>query len=251
MCVDDNARIFVNGEMVHNAGGGTSASRETTLKPGDRVVAQLHEAGGGKRFKLLFLSTDQKTMLAFPRHAFRIITDPEIVDFTPADWAKWNKYGKAGAAATTASRSSPRPIGSGVKVTIAPSVNLAAAMFKPAPLAASARADAMPSSRPVEAFVDGPSTLYVRRDGLNWTNGNNAKPGLLREPTYVNGTAWMPKWGVPGQERGFDRSNVSPLTLNTLELSVELASNSKERGTDVIDTSRSNINVKKRPTKSR
>jgi hypothetical protein len=248
VCVDDAARIFVNGEMVHSAGVGTSASRETTLKAGDRVVAQLHESGGGKRFKLLFLSADQKTMVAFQRLAFRIISDRAVVDFTTADWAKWNKYGKAGGG-----RDDGFPVKTpadwvwGEDNDCAIGANITANMFKPAPLAASARADALPVVLSVESFVDGPSTLYVRRDGVYWINGNNSKPGLLREPTYINGTAWMPKWGTPGEERGFDRSDVSPITLATLDLTVELASNSTERGTDVVDTSRSRIDIKKKP----
>lgn len=247
VCVDDDARIYLNGEMVHKAEHGTSASREITLKTSDRIVAQLHEGGGGKRFKLLFLSADQKTMVAFPRSAFRIISDPTTIDFTPADWAKWNKSGKAmggGEDGFPIKTSADWVWGEANDCAIG--TNITAVMFKPAPLAASARADAMPVVLTVEALVDGPSTLSVRRDGLNWTNGNNAKPGMRREPTFVNGTAWMPKWGNPDQERGFDRSDVSPLTLDSLELSVELVSNSKDRGTDVIDTGRSQIEVKKR-----
>ena len=64
--------------------------------------------------------------------------------------------------------------------------------------------------------------------------------------SYLSGIQ-VREWGTPGQERGFDRSDVSPITLATLELTVELASNSKERGTDVVDTSRSRIDIKKKP----
>jgi len=52
---------------------------------------------------------------------------------------------------------------------------------------------------------------------------------------------------VPGQERGFDRTELHPLKLETLELSVELISNMKERGVVGVDNSRSKIQVRKRP----
>jgi|GEM_PF-3859956 len=56
----------------------------------------------------------------------------------------------------------------------------------------------------VDARVDGPSTLFVRKDGLYWVNGNNGKPG----PVYVDGRRWDPRWTKPDQGRGQDRSEV-------------------------------------------
>lgn len=250
--VDDNARIFVNGQMVHSGGIGTSVSRETSLKPGDRVVAQLHESGGGKKFKLLFVSSDQKTIIPFLRLSFRVLNDFSTTDFTPADWAKMGKYAKG----LQVNVKDGFPIKNnadwvwGEENDCALGSLLTVEMFKtvatPAGGGVAAKGDAAAPLLTIESYVDGPSSLFVRRDGIYWVNGNNAKPGLGKRPTYVNGAEWMPKWGVPGQERGFDRSDVFPVSLGTLEVSVELVSNMKERDVEAVDPSRSPIKVQKR-----
>src|ERR1039457_5559764 len=75
------------------------------------------------------------------------------------------------------------------------------------------------------AFIDGPSDLYVTKQGMYWFNGINAKPGRLdgrNEPTYVNGTAWFPKWGKQQQDRGIDKSDIYSIKLESLELDFTL-----------------------------
>lgn len=61
----------------------------------------------------------------------------------------------------------------------------------------------------VEALIDGPSELRVKKDGVYWINGPNAKPGRherQNQPTYLNGRPWQPVWQAPDKERGEDTS---------------------------------------------
>ncbi len=62
----------------------------------------------------------------------------------------------------------------------------------------------------IEALIDGPSELRVKKDGIYWINGGNAKPGrhLGQEmPTYVDGKTWRPNWKEPRKDRGVDRTS--------------------------------------------
>jgi hypothetical protein len=158
-------------------------------------------------------------MIAFSRLNFRIVSDKVVVDFTEADWTRWSKYAKPSSGGNDNSfpvkNSADWVWGEGKDCALGSL--LTKEMFKPAPVAESLAqvAESSAAVLTVESLVDGPSTLVVRRDGLFWENGDNAKPGLLREPTYVNDVAWMPKWNVPGQERGFDRTELHPLKLET------------------------------------
>ncbi len=248
--VDDEVRIFVNGTLVYHAGMGNSVSPEVALKPGDRVVAQLHDGGGEKRFKVLYMSSDQRSLVSFQRSNMRLITDPATVDFQTADWMKWSRQPKA--LPNTAKDVLPFKNSSdsvwGDKNDCIVGSLVTAEMIRPyTPPPGAAAAQQQPIVLTVEAWVDGGSTLIVKRDGISWLNGNFAKPGELREPTFVNGKAWMPKWGIPTQGRGFDRSDVFPITLEAMDLNVELAGNMEKRGLDVVDPSRSPIAVKKHP----
>jgi hypothetical protein len=186
--------------------------RPRGIKSGDRVVAQLHESGGGKRFKLLFLSSDQKTMIAFPRLNFRIVSDKVVVDFAAADWTRWSKYAKAwggGSDGFPIKTSADRVWGEGNDCALGSL--LTKEMFKPAPVAESLAQVAVSSAAvlTVESLVDGPSTLVVRRDGLFWENGDNAKLGLLREPT--TSTMWR------GRQNGMCQArNVASTARNSI-----------------------------------
>lgn len=60
----------------------------------------------------------------------------------------------------------------------------------------------------IEAYIDGPSELRIRTDGIYWVNGRNAKPGKHEGhnfPTYVGQEAWLPVWPHP-ESRGKDTS---------------------------------------------
>lgn len=61
----------------------------------------------------------------------------------------------------------------------------------------------------IETYIDGPSELRVKKDGIYWINGGNAKPGRhegQEYPTYVDGKSWRPNWRESEKDRGVDRS---------------------------------------------
>jgi hypothetical protein len=92
----------------------------------------------------------------------------------------------------------------------------------------------------VDARVDGPSTLFIRRDGLYWVNGNNGKPG----PVYVDGRRWDPRWTKPDQGRGQDRSEAYRIPiLPSTNLKITLVGVRKERTDEGIDQ-RTPIDIK-------
>ncbi len=67
----------------------------------------------------------------------------------------------------------------------------------------------LPNAVVIEALIDGPSELRVKKDGIYWINGTNAKPGRHEgheEPTYVDGKSWRPNWKEARQDRGVDRT---------------------------------------------
>lgn len=66
-----------------------------------------------------------------------------------------------------------------------------------------------PQTFVIESVIDGPSELRVKKDGIYWINGGNAKPGRhegQEMPTYVNGKSWRPNWKESRKDRGVDRS---------------------------------------------
>ena len=255
VCVDDGAKIFLNGKLVQTAPVNFSMSEEVTVAAGDRVVAQLHNDGGRRRFRMAFVSKDNLTAINFQRQDYRLISELAQVDFTEGDWAKWQKRAKEGEKEQTKGpdgfpfKSSADWVWGEADVCSL-GVLVSQSMIKPTSntVGGAAAINDMPIVLTVEAYVDGPSTLYVRKDGVMWVNGGNAKPGLNREPTYVNGKEWMPKWATPTQERGADRSDLFPLPLQSFDLQASLVSNMKERGAEQVDPSRKQIEIRRRQT---
>jgi hypothetical protein len=83
-----------------------------------------------------------------------------------------------------------------------------------ASLSLTSAADAEPKKFMIEVLIDGPSELRVKKDGIYWINGGNAKPGRhdgQEEPTYVNGKSWRPNWKNARQDRGVDRTATKSL----------------------------------------
>ena len=49
----------------------------------------------------------------------------------------------------------------------------------------------------VAARIDGTSVLIIKGDDVQWFHANDAAPGrhdFANEPTFINGTEWMPEW---------------------------------------------------------
>lgn len=86
MEVDDECTLFVNGVKVHYGGHEPSKSGEVSLKPGDRVLAQLKSHSGPRYLKLLFVTTNRQQMVNFTNMAFKILPDAEAKDFKPAEF---------------------------------------------------------------------------------------------------------------------------------------------------------------------
>jgi hypothetical protein len=83
-----------------------------------------------------------------------------------------------------------------------------------------------PTTLTVQAYIDGPSELHIKADGIYWINGGNAKPGLWsgsRFPTYVNGAKWFPNWAKRG-DRGIDKSNLHMIPFGSLDFDFKLIS---------------------------
>ena len=92
--VDDGATIYVNGKKVHGAGIGESRSGELVLSQDDRIVVQLRDDGGGRRFMMTFVSTDRKTVVSFRHRNFKNIPDLDVTDFTVKDFERLTKFAK-------------------------------------------------------------------------------------------------------------------------------------------------------------
>jgi len=79
----------------------------------------------------------------------------------------------------------------------------------------------------VQAYVDGPSELHVKAEGVYWINGDNAKPGRLdgaKFPTYINGEVWFPLWHKQREDRGADKSFLHVIASGSLDFDCKLVS---------------------------
>ena len=94
--IDDSARIFINGIEAHRTTAiGKSKSKEVALKPGDRVVVQLHNAVSKRYFMMAFVSSDWKQVMSFQHQSLKVLTNPGSTDFVPIDFARLTKNPKA------------------------------------------------------------------------------------------------------------------------------------------------------------
>jgi hypothetical protein len=89
----------------------------------------------------------------------------------------------------------------------------------------------------VEALVDGDSEFHVRPETVWWESGTVFKPGKWSgqdQPTYIDGTAWNPRW-KKSAPRGADKSASYPITLKSTDLEFELLAVTSQRGGTGID----------------
>ena len=96
---DDHAIIYLNGQQVHKVDYGSKRSPEMELKVGDRVTVHLKNDRDEKGFLLVFVSSDNATLVSFRRTDYKIVPELDATDFTPEQFKRWNKTAK----------SSPRP----------------------------------------------------------------------------------------------------------------------------------------------
>jgi hypothetical protein len=83
--VDDAAAIMLNGTKIHQAGIGESSSPEVAIKAGDRLVVNLYNKEGPRRFVLAFLSTDHKKVVSFRNTDFKIAPGYELKDLSESE----------------------------------------------------------------------------------------------------------------------------------------------------------------------
>ena len=82
-----------------------------------------------------------------------------------------------------------------------------------------------PTELTIKAWVDGPSELRIKKNGIYWKNGENAKPGRqsrLNEPTYINGKPWVPHWKKQHEDRGRDKSDTLAMDIPSLDFDFKL-----------------------------
>jgi hypothetical protein len=84
--VDDTCKIYLNGKLIHHAQENFSITPEVALTVGDRLVVHVWDAGNAKGLKLVFVSTDKQWMFNFSDKSYRYWRDPEVMDFTAADF---------------------------------------------------------------------------------------------------------------------------------------------------------------------
>ena len=90
----------------------------------------------------------------------------------------------------------------------------------------------------IEALIDGDTELWVTPTGISWRSLGVAKPGRhggRNEPTWVNGRKWMPIWGKPKEERGFDATRPYAVRVGSINLTLRLLAVGRERGAKGIE----------------
>ncbi len=90
--VDDAATLFVNNRQLYKAGIGESSSSETLIEPGDRIVVKLVNTGGPRQFAMIFVSTDQKTIISFRNQMCKIIPDASKTDVTEKEYRDLKQF---------------------------------------------------------------------------------------------------------------------------------------------------------------
>jgi hypothetical protein len=91
----------------------------------------------------------------------------------------------------------------------------------------------------IEAFIDGPSSFHLRREGFYWRNGNASKPGKWGgrdEPTFINGKAWKPRWRKSKKGGGPDSTEMERMAFGTIDVEFELLAVTKEKGDSGMET---------------
>lgn len=91
VAVDNTALVFVNGKQVHRGTLGVSRSADMELKLGDRVVMQVENNGGPKKFQTVFLSADKQKLISFRRSDWRLVQGAEVQDFSADQYRAWTK----------------------------------------------------------------------------------------------------------------------------------------------------------------
>ena len=92
--VDDSAQIYLNGELLYKAALDLTESPEITLKPDDRILVKLKNEGREYRFGMMFASKDRKYAMSFTPSSFRLVKDPDVVDFKAEDFSNFLKIAK-------------------------------------------------------------------------------------------------------------------------------------------------------------
>jgi len=95
--VEDEVRIYVNGKRFYAQTVSSGDSRETTLKPGDRIIFQLKNTRvigiDGKRYlHVVFTASDHSLVVRFPSSALKILPDREAADISEAQLARLPKF---------------------------------------------------------------------------------------------------------------------------------------------------------------
>jgi hypothetical protein len=71
---------------------GAIQTSELLIEPGDRIVAHLVNTGGPKKFAMIFVSSDQKTVISFRNQMFNVIPDPTKTDFKAKEFEELRKF---------------------------------------------------------------------------------------------------------------------------------------------------------------
>ena len=87
VAVVEAAKLYVNGKLVHTATA-NSFSEETTLSPGDLVVADVEHWQFQPYLKLAFMTADRRLIVNFKANEFRDLGVQPIADVTPDTVAK-------------------------------------------------------------------------------------------------------------------------------------------------------------------
>lgn len=90
----------------------------------------------------------------------------------------------------------------------------------------------------IEALIDDTSELWIYPHRMIWHNLRDAKPGRIggrKEPTWINGQAWIPTWYESDIDGGPDMSEPFALDIGTLDLTAELVAVGENRAETRID----------------